>query len=279
LRSIGVTHLELTYALLLWQIVTLRLRAIDLIKEEQMFDIHQSAFDEDGDWDEGLIEDYCDGVMEAFAESPEGIACAEHFGEIGWVHTILHYGLTYLGNAPPEMSKRDVDEILFSIIPRKVSTEPESATEMIGEFRAFWEFLDREYQLADAPSMITYLDAKAERRLKQELSNPKNFGMAKSIFSLGAQAGFDMTTQEGLDQFMLAYNRSLMSSRQGIGPTANEMTSRQGSGSSANDQYVPPPTSSTPKTATVAVKLTTDERKAREKLRRKKLGKSKRKRR
>lgn len=52
--------------------------------------------------------------------------------------------------------------------------------------------------------------------MERELSNPANFGMAKSFFTMGTQAGFDMTTQEGLDAFMLAYNSALLS-KQGIG--------------------------------------------------------------
>lgn len=231
-----------------------------------MFDIQQSPFDEDGDWDDGLVEDYCQGAMAAFAESPEGIACAEHFGRLGWVHSFLYYGLAYPGNSPPEMSKGDVDEILFELFPRKVSTEPESATEIIGELRAFWEFLARQYQLANAPSIVKSLNESAARRLKQELSNPSNFGMAKSLFSQGAAAGFDMTTQAGLDQFMMAYNASLISSRQ-----------ENSAGTSQN--YLSPPRPQAAKRLPVAVTLSTDERKSREKLRRKKLGSSKRKRR
>ena len=38
------------------------------------------------------------------------------------------------------------------------------------------------------------------------MGDPAHYGMGKSIFMLGQQAGFDMTTQAGLDQFMLYYN-------------------------------------------------------------------------
>jgi hypothetical protein len=34
--------------------------------------------------------------------------------------------------------------------------------------------------------------------------------MAKSFFVAGKAAGFDMTTQEGLDRFMLAYNSRIL---------------------------------------------------------------------
>lgn len=41
------------------------------------------------------------------------------------------------------------------------------------------------------------------------MNDPSNFGMAKSIFMMGQEAGFDMTTRDGSDAFMLAYNTQL----------------------------------------------------------------------
>ncbi len=175
-----------------------------------MFDIHNSPVDEYGEWDDGAVEDYCQELMEQFADSPEGCATVEHYGCVGWAHSFLYYGFSYLGLAPPEMSRDDVEEILFDIFPRKVSTEAESADEIIGELRAFWEFLTRQYKLPNSTDIIDSLGNEAKQNLRHELANPDNFGMAKSFFMMGAEAGFDMTTQEGLDQFMLAYNASLL---------------------------------------------------------------------
>ena len=178
-----------------------------------MFDINQRIYDKDGELDEYALEDYCDGLMQAFADSPEGRAFEEYNGRLGCPHTLLYFGLTYLGTNAPEMSPRDVEEVLFDIFPRKVSVEASEAGEIIGELRAFWEFLAREYELPNAAAILKVLDKKAERRLEQELSNPGNFGMAKSMFMMGSRAGFDMTSQKGLNEFMMAYNQSPMAGR------------------------------------------------------------------
>jgi hypothetical protein len=34
------------------------------------------------------------------------------------------------------------------------------------------------------------------------LSDKRNFGMAKSLFAAGAEAGFDMRSQKGIDEWM-----------------------------------------------------------------------------
>ncbi len=45
------------------------------------------------------------------------------------------------------------------------------------------------------------------------MNDPSNFGMAKSFFTMGRAAGYDMTTQEGMNAFMLAYNARLLGRR------------------------------------------------------------------
>jgi len=175
-----------------------------------MFAIDQEVF-EDGEWSDDAVHDYREGLFAAFCESPEGQACCEHLGELGWTHTFLDLAMGYVGATPPRMSRQQFNEVLFEVIPRKVSTDADSATAIVTELRAFWEFLDRQYHLPHAASFAASLDRKAESRLKRELSNPANFGMAKSFFMMGQKLGFDMTTQEGLNEFQIHYNSALVS--------------------------------------------------------------------
>ena len=220
-----------------------------------MFDLCHPPRNEDGEWDsDSGVEDYRDELMQLFVDAPEGTAYYELTGGIGWAHSFLYYSLIYVGSLPHELSVRDVDEVLFQLFPRKVSAEPDSAAEIISELRAFWEFLQREYDLANAGAILKHLDGNAERRLHRELANPNNFGMAKSFFAKGRDAGFDMTTQEGLSEFMLAYNASVMAAPKNA------------------PSHALPPSASETKKPPVQQRLSPNERKTREKLRRKKLG-------
>jgi hypothetical protein len=170
-----------------------------------VFDIHQSIR-EVGVFSDDLVHKYSRGLFDAFENSPEGTACAEHLGGVGWALTLLELAFNYIGCRPQEMSVNDLKKVLFQLIPQKVSIQPEAAPAIVAELRAFWEFLGREYGLPNAPKLLAQLNRNSELRLARELSNPHNFDMAKSFFMAGSKLGFDMTSEEGLDEFIAFYN-------------------------------------------------------------------------
>ncbi len=174
-----------------------------------MFDIHQSILDRHGEIDEERVEKYIDGLMEEFVASAEAQPVFDQYGNGGWPALMMEYAINYLGVTPPKMSLADFNEVVFQIFPRKVSTPPESAPAIVAELRAFWHFLQHQYGLANAKPILASLTDAAARRLERELANPANYGMAKSFVMRGIQAGFDMTTKEGIDAFTAAYNSSL----------------------------------------------------------------------
>jgi len=234
-----------------------------------MFDVTQDAF-EDGEWSDELAANYRRGLFEAFEKSPEGTACQEHLGELGWTYTFLDLALNYVGTTPPGMSLADLNEVLLEIFPRKVSTEPESAEAIVCELRAFWEFLGRQYQLPNAPKFVAALDARLQSRLERELANPQNFGMAKSLFMMGDEMGFDMTTQEGLNEFMIFYNSSLVGTR----PPASDSSPARAWSQSAEPLHERMPTPIMPE----RTPMTASDRKAMNKARQKRLQAIKRRR-
>lgn len=180
-----------------------------------MFDIHQRIVDEHGEIDWERVEPYIDGLMREFAESPEAQPIIEREGGVGWAGTMMDYAVNYCGTTPAKMTPADFSEVVFALFPRKVSTDPERASEIVAELKAFWSFVHRQYGLRNAEAILSTLDEQAIGHLKEELSDPSNYGMAKSLFMLGTAAGYDMTSQKGLDQFMVAYNASLPA---GAGP-------------------------------------------------------------
>jgi len=153
---------------------------------------------------------YYERARAVFSRSPEAQQYQDRYGDIGWFQTLLDFGINYLGETVDLMSLGSVREFLHDFVPRKVSVEADGAAAIIAELTAFWEYVGRVYALPQSPSIIEWLKADdLVAELKDGLSNPANFGMAKSLFSAGSNAGYDMTTEAGMAEFMVAYNQSL----------------------------------------------------------------------
>ena len=184
--------------------------------ESKDFDIRQDFFDKYGEFDDDKFQAWCTALLNKFAGSSEFNSLPE--GEYGFVDYLLQFGADYLGTSLATMSVSDLNEIVFEIIPRKVVLEAEFAADLIREFNAFFRFVDREYSLAGAKKLANSLDGKAAKRLAKELGNQSNFGMAKSFFSAGKAAGYDMTSQHDLNLFTMAYNKGLGQPHAGSSP-------------------------------------------------------------
>jgi hypothetical protein len=178
-----------------------------------MFDIN--ALDraaELNEIDEQEVSAYQDELIELFAESPEGRARLAAYPEMGfWVHVLLEYGYTYLGVTPPSMTRAQVKELLSEILPSKVSVlSSDSAADAMPELTAFWEYLQREYHLPNAPEILGYLSSVKPKTFGEWMTDPARYGMAKS-FVMAAQAeGYDVTDSEAMDEFMASYNARIL---------------------------------------------------------------------
>jgi hypothetical protein len=176
-----------------------------------MFDIHQTIHDEDGNWEESKAEAYFNGLIDEFVQSPEGKQLIGSEKRINWTWHMIDLARHHLGATPAAMTTEDFNEVLFGLFPSKVSTEPENAPAIVDELRAFWQFLVRQYGLDNAHQILETLDDDAVLELQKELADPANYGMAKSFFMKGQQAGFDMTTADGCERFRVVYNSMLLS--------------------------------------------------------------------
>jgi hypothetical protein len=182
------------------------------------FNIHQKVFNQDGEPLEKIAAQYRKDLFKLFMESPEGQALIDEGIEPGWADMMMDYGMNYLRLTPPQMSPADLREVLFDLFPRKVSADADEAPNVIRELQAFWTFLQREFQLENAAACLRILDDKAARRLREEMSDPANFGIAKSFVMMGKARGFDMTTEEGINEWMTIYNAEIAA---GIGQRVN----------------------------------------------------------
>ncbi len=175
------------------------------------FDIRRlDEMDSDLVMEEGALEDYQEAVIGDFFSSPEGKAHLAAFPDAGfWVGRLIYLGYVHLGATLPGMTVGEIDEIVEELFPRKISLlSPDDADEAIPELTAFWRYLEREHDLPEAGEILEYL-RRIEPEFKGIINDPARFGMAKSFFMMGQEAGFDMTTQEGSNRFIGFYNAAL----------------------------------------------------------------------
>ena len=173
------------------------------------FDIHQKVFDRDGMILEKKASQYQDQLMQLFEQSPEGRALRDEGVEGGWANMLIDFGMHYLSVTPPQMTPRHLREILFELFPRKVSAPADEAPEIIRELQAFWQFLQREFQLENAAACLGILNDRAARELQRKMSDPATFGIAKSFVMMGMERGFDLSSEEGINEWMATYNAEI----------------------------------------------------------------------
>lgn len=176
------------------------------------FDIRQDLAP-DGELDDDAASEYIDTLFERFVDSPEARALPQDKEDLGWSVNQMRLGIDYLGATPPDTSPAGLHEILFELFPRKVMVQAVEAAVIVRELEAFWRFLDREFRLVNAKACLELLGAGAASQLEAELRDPANFGPAKRFGVFSEEAGFDLSTEAGRAQAMLAYNEALSGSR------------------------------------------------------------------
>jgi hypothetical protein len=208
------------------------------------FDIHFEPFDpETGEFDEEELSKFHDELLKLFAESPEGKELESQGKDITLPSIMIDYVFQYFDVQISTMTRTDLRTILYHLIPEKVSIPAESAGEIIEVLRGFWQFLKRAYQLKNADQCLKELTDKAIPKLRNELANPENYGMVKSIFMMGFERGFNMTTQEGINAWIETYNAEILNN-----PPANPLRPMSGSPLFEFDDPFPPPSASRGKT-------------------------------
>jgi hypothetical protein len=139
-----------------------------------------------------------DELMRRFVASPE----AKGLDEIRACEIVMDLAAGYLGHTIATLGASGLREVLFELIPRKVSIEASAGRGIIEETRALYTFLKREFGLQQADACLRVLGDNAVKKLEAALSDSRNFGMAKSLVMAGANAGFDMESKEGIQAWM-----------------------------------------------------------------------------
>jgi hypothetical protein len=116
-------------------------------------------------------------LVRRFAASPEG----KELPHLDACYFVMEFAASYFDATIATLEPEDLEEIVFEIIPKKVSIGASAARGLIEESRAFYAFLKREFGLKQADACLEVLGGDAVKELKAALSNPAGFGLAKSL--------------------------------------------------------------------------------------------------
>jgi hypothetical protein len=159
---------------------------------------------------EPLLEGYIKNIIDQFVESETGQAHIKNYPEGGyWVGMFIEIGYNYGEKTLPTMTQRDVKVLMQQTLPRKVFLmNPKQAADAIPELVAFWGFLQNDYKLRHAGPIRKYLRS-IQSKFPGWMCDDSRGGFAKQFAMQGMSAGFDMTSQEGLEAFKDLYNQQL----------------------------------------------------------------------
>lgn len=139
-------------------------------------------------------------LVRRFAASPE----AEALPDVQFCDLVMDFAANRFGATIATLGATELRELVFEIIPRTVSIDASAARGIIEEVRAFYAFLEREFAHAKANACLRVLGGDAVEKLEAAMSDPRNFGIAKSVVMAGREAGFDIDSKEGVEALMRA---------------------------------------------------------------------------
>ena len=103
--------------------------------------------------------------------------------DVGVSSIIMSMAFNYQSSTIATLSPGDLEEIIFGLIPGKVMLPPSAAQEIIDDTRAFYRFLQANYQLVQADACLDVLGGDAVQRLQTAMSDPSGFGIGKSVLT------------------------------------------------------------------------------------------------
>ncbi len=164
-----------------------------------------------GEIQEEEASEYLDNAKDAFSSCDEGQRLQNDGQKLGYVYNFLEIGLKHFRATVDSMTVADARAILLEVFPRTVSKESKDCIKVVDELCAFWHFVDRVHQLESAKKIETEIRAMLAE-FRKEMSDPKNYGMAKSIVMAAKAEGYDITSQEDMHKFLAVYNSRISAS-------------------------------------------------------------------
>ena len=165
-----------------------------------------------------MVEEYSDEELdEIFGKVNEwGIAFSEsnYFKELTEeqkqgsefiIMTFAEYMYSYHGLSPEEWNENGLEECCLDTLPRKITAEESYYRSIAPVLSAFFEFLEEKVLLRNASKLVKKVN-KLNKQIIKNASDPRRWGVAKSMLMAAVKAGVDIENQNDLSKFMYSHN-------------------------------------------------------------------------
>ena len=127
--------------------------------------------------------------------------------------SLLDYAWTYESAPVEELNEQVLEEVLFSIFPRKVAAGEDLFKNVAPITAAFLSWLEKQDVLASGQKLAAKVVGWSEQIVDNGM-NPANWSMGKS-FTMKAEAnGVDVTDQKELQRYMIQHNLRMSQEQQ-----------------------------------------------------------------
>lgn len=159
--------------------------------------------DDEGDVDDERFDRYRAALMTRLAERDEipdeTLAAAEMLVEFAAVYHRVTFG---------RITANQLEALLLETIPAELAVESNEAGRIVAAARELMRLVGEELASPAAHEALELLDDAFVARMVRELENPAKFTEGKQLVMAGIAAGFDMSTEEGVTEFVQAFAQS-----------------------------------------------------------------------
>ena len=160
--------------------------------------------DDEGLCDEELYAEHREAILARFADSPEADGRSEliNVADMLIEHAAIYHLATITAITPKE-----IEELLYETLPSRMCVEADAAGEIVQGLRALLAFAGRELDSASARDCLERLPSDVEKKLARALADESKFATAKRIVMAGIKAGHDLSTPEGVTEWLEIVNQ------------------------------------------------------------------------
>jgi hypothetical protein len=121
---------------------------------------------------------------------------------------LVAFAAQFHGATFGKITSRELEALLLETVPAQLAVEADEAGRIVAAARELMRFAGDELGSPTATGALAMLDGSFEQKLARELANPANYGPSKQLVMAGIAAGFDMSTEQGVAEFVEAFARA-----------------------------------------------------------------------